>query len=105
MTGGGRDGTIRVWKIVEESQLVYNGHYNGNIDSVKLINEENFVSCGDDGAICTWNVNRKKPLVTIEKAHGSFKSFPESDIETSRWITALSAWTNTDLVASGKLLI
>ena len=25
VTSGGRDGTVRVWKIVEESQLVFNG--------------------------------------------------------------------------------
>jgi ribosomal RNA-processing protein 9 len=61
LTGGGRDNSIRIWKIVEESQLVYNGHYNGNIDAVKLSNEENFISGGEDGTLCTWNVNRKKP--------------------------------------------
>lgn len=102
VTGGGRDGTVRVWKIVEESQLVYNGHPNGNIDCVKLINEENFVSAGDDGTISTWNVNRKKPLHVTTNAHGTYKSFPGCEIDTPRWVSALTAWTNTDLVASGS---
>lgn len=48
ITSGGSDCSIRIWKIVEESQLVYNGH-RGNIETVKLINEENFLSSGDDG--------------------------------------------------------
>lgn len=48
ITSGGSDRSIRIWKIVEESQLVYNGH-SGSIDIVKLINEENFISAGDDG--------------------------------------------------------
>lgn len=48
ITAGGSDRSVRIWKIVEESQLVYNGH-NGSIDIVKLINEENFISAGDDG--------------------------------------------------------
>ena len=26
VTSGGRDRTLRVWKVVEESQLVFNGH-------------------------------------------------------------------------------
>ena len=25
VTSGGRDGTVRLWKIIEESQLVFNG--------------------------------------------------------------------------------
>lgn len=48
VTAGGSDRSVRIWKIVEESQLVYNGH-SGSIDIVKLINEENFISAGDDG--------------------------------------------------------
>ncbi|KAF5308955.1 hypothetical protein FQR65_LT00037 [Abscondita terminalis] len=48
ITSGGRDTSIRIWKIVEESQLIYNGH-SGSIDVVRLINEEHFVSGGDDG--------------------------------------------------------
>lgn len=48
ITSGGRDCTIRIWKITEESQLIYNGH-KGSIENVKLINEEHFVSSGDDG--------------------------------------------------------
>ena len=40
---GGADKSVRVWKIVEESQLVFGGH-RASIDCVKLINEEHFVS-------------------------------------------------------------
>jgi ribosomal RNA-processing protein 9 len=101
ISSGGRDNSIRVWKIVEESQLVYNGHYNGSIDAVKLINEENFLSAGDDGVISTWNVNRKKPLFSVKNAHGSEKT-PDGLGENPRWISAIAAWTNTDLVASGS---
>lgn len=48
VTSGGLDSSIRIWKIPEESQLIYNGH-SGSIDVVRLINEENFISGGDDG--------------------------------------------------------
>ena len=50
ITSGGSDCSIRVWKIAEESQLVYNGH-KGCIESVKLINDENFLSAGNDGCV------------------------------------------------------
>lgn len=48
VTSGGSDCSIRIWKIAEESQLIYNGH-RGSIENVKLLNEENFLSSGDDG--------------------------------------------------------
>lgn len=48
ITSGGTDCSLRIWKITEESQLIYNGHQ-GSIESVKFINDENFVSAGDDG--------------------------------------------------------
>jgi ribosomal RNA-processing protein 9 len=53
ITSGGRDNSLRIWKIVEESQLIYSGH-RGSIDGVKLINEEHFLSCGDDGSVTFW---------------------------------------------------
>ena len=66
ITSGGRDGTVRVWKIVEESQLVFNAPSvasgssagsgsgsgstaSGFVDAVKLIDEESFATCGEDG--------------------------------------------------------
>ncbi|XP_009572207.1 PREDICTED: U3 small nucleolar RNA-interacting protein 2-like, partial [Fulmarus glacialis] len=41
-------GTVRLWKIPEESQLVFYGHQ-GSIDCIQLINEEHMVSGADDG--------------------------------------------------------
>ncbi|ENN81940.1 U3 small nucleolar RNA-interacting protein 2-like [Dendroctonus ponderosae] len=94
VTSGARD--LRIWKIIEETQLIYNGHM-GNIDHVRFINEEHFFSGGDDGQICVWSFMRKKPLQIIESAHGKdlFNNQP-------RWITAIAALVNTDLVASGS---
>lgn len=62
ITAGGRDGSVRIWKIIEESQLVFNAPSvssggasgsgstaTGSVDSVKLLDEEHFVTGGDDG--------------------------------------------------------
>ncbi|XP_059471794.1 U3 small nucleolar RNA-interacting protein 2 [Neocloeon triangulifer] len=96
ITSGGRDNSLRIWKIVEESQLIYNGH-KGSIDSVKLINEENFLSCGDDGMLCLWGSMKKKPLEVVENAHGV-----DSENDQPRWISSIASCLNTDLVASGS---
>ena len=48
MTCGGRDTSCRVWKLVEESQLVFSGHRD-SIDCIRLINEEHWVTGGQDG--------------------------------------------------------
>lgn len=48
ITSGGIDCSVRVWKITEESQLIFNAH-RGSIENVKFINDENFLSSGDDG--------------------------------------------------------
>ncbi|KAJ8960626.1 hypothetical protein NQ318_013918 [Aromia moschata] len=93
VTCGGRD--IRIWKITEETQLIFNGH-SGNIDNVRLINEENFVTGGDDGQICVWSVMRKKPLCIVEQAHGK-----DSTNGLPNWVSAVTL-LNTDMIASGS---
>jgi len=100
ITSGGYDGTIRIWKIVEESQLIFNGHNLGNsIDMVKLINEENFFSGGDDGQLCVWGCLKKKPLCSVPEAHGK-----DEINDQPMWISSIATLLNTDLVASGMLL-
>lgn len=96
ITSGGQDISIRLWKIPEESQLIYNGN-SGSIDMVRLINEENFVSGGDDGQICIWSISKKKPLCTVKAAHGLDPSNNQP-----YWISAVGARWNTDMFTSGS---
>lgn len=95
LTSGGADRTLRIWKVVEESQLVYNGHY-GSIDIVKYVNEEMFVSCSDDGSLCVWNVGKKKPIAIHKIAHG------KSSTGIPNWISSIATLLNSDLIASGS---
>jgi len=88
---GARDRTARLWKVVEESQLVFRGGGSGmtgtkskengienhklrfdegSIDAIALVDEENFVTGSDSGSLSLWNVHRKKPVFTIPLAHG-----------------------------------
>ncbi|XP_019858909.1 PREDICTED: U3 small nucleolar RNA-interacting protein 2-like isoform X1 [Amphimedon queenslandica] len=66
----GVDKTIRVWKIIEESHLVYHGH-KSSIDTVKMINDKNFVSGSQDGSVALWNSSKKKPQVLKSSSHDS----------------------------------
>ena len=114
LTSGGRDGTVRIWKIVEESQLVFNAPAvtsertkdsyknsgvvgSASVDSIKLLDEQHFLTCGEDGHVSLWNVMRKKPVCTIARAHGS-----DPTNNDPRWISAIGTLHNTDLVASGS---
>ena len=64
VTVGGRDASARVWKIVEESQLVYNGPQS-SLDCIALLNEEHWVTAGEDGHLAVWGIHKKKPLAMV----------------------------------------
>lgn len=49
---GSGDRSVRVWKMAAESQLVFNGlERAGSIDTVRLVNEEHFVTGAQDGYV------------------------------------------------------
>ena len=83
------DCTCRVWKIAEESQLVYRGH-NASIDTVALVNESMFVAGSQDGALSLWLSAKKAPVDYRKDAHAR-----------GAWIASVAACKRSDLVASG----
>ncbi len=110
VSSGGRDGSVRVWKIVEESQLVFNGPA-CSTDCVRLMDEDHFVTCGEDGHLSVWGTMKKKPLCTVEAAHGREQNVPDglgefgpsgADESVPNWVSAIAALPMTDLIASGK---
>ncbi|RHZ84819.1 hypothetical protein Glove_74g184 [Diversispora epigaea] len=116
VTVGARDRTCRLWKIIEESQLVFRGvtkeatgdngqvFKEGSLDVVAMIDEDNYLSGGDSGAICLWNLNKKKPVFVNQLSHGlqEFESESEGSIKSPHWITALATLRYSDLFASGS---
>lgn len=96
---GARDRTARLWKVVEETQLVFRGGggdgsskkkkkqgeapapdadgldseslaHEGCMDRVAMIDDELFVTGSDNGAIALWSIQKKKPLFVLPRAHG-----------------------------------
>jgi len=96
VTAGGRDQTTRVWKIVEESQLVFNGPTT-SIDSVSLLNEEHWVTGGEDGHLALWGIHKKKPLAVVHHSHGVDPANKEP-----YWVSALATRHNSDTVVTGS---
>uniref|UniRef100_A0A1B6MCJ0 Uncharacterized protein n=1 Tax=Graphocephala atropunctata TaxID=36148 RepID=A0A1B6MCJ0_9HEMI len=96
VSSGGTDNTLRVWKVQEESQLIFNGHQK-SIDRVRRLDQQHFLSCGDDGQICIWGVLKKKPLSIVHGAHGIDVSNNQPN-----WITSISCLPNSDLIVSGS---
>lgn len=123
---GARDRTARLWKVIDETQLVFRGdsskkeeYQNNAIDCVAVIPPTHFVTGSDSGSLSLWSIHKKKPLHTIQLAHGvdpipppekvSSEANPETGAQNTRflrpmprWITALTTVPGTDIVLSGS---
>ncbi|KAI1827535.1 WD40 repeat-like protein [Xylaria intraflava] len=87
---GSRDRTVRLWKVADETQLVFRASSGtgdkkkqlelgvnpnslaatGSLDRVSYIDESYFITGSDNGCISLWTLSKKKPLDTIIRAHG-----------------------------------
>lgn len=84
------------------------------MDCVCVVDEQHFITGGDNGDIILWSLNKKKPQYMKRLAHDVDPSpSPEShsaevtpSLETvpaqPRWITALTSLPYTDLFFSGS---
>jgi len=110
--GGGRpisgaaDRTCRLWKVAEETQLIFRAP-GQSVDAVCSVGGGGgeWVSGGADGALCLWSPLKKRPAARVAAAHG--RSSPSSRRSASPldpvrgWIGAVAASRGGDLVASG----
>lgn len=125
---GSRDRTARLWKVVDETQLVFHcdsrkddEYHTGTVDCVAALPPTHFVTGSDSGAICLWDVRRKKPQFVMHTAHGVDEPAPIEDVTSEldpeiiarlkkddtrrsipRHITALASVPGTDVVISGS---
>ncbi|KAL1881154.1 hypothetical protein VTK73DRAFT_4601 [Phialemonium thermophilum] len=86
---GARDRTARLWKIVDETQLIFRGGlvekkppppssglhpfsiaHEGSMDRIAMIDDDLFVTGSDNGALALWSLQKKKPLHVLPRAHG-----------------------------------
>jgi ribosomal RNA-processing protein 9 len=65
----GADRTCRVWKIAEESQLVFRGHCL-TIESAAYVTGGEWITGSADGSVQFWRSTKKKPVFSARDAHG-----------------------------------
>lgn len=88
LSSGGADHSLRLWKIAEESQLVYRGPPS-HVDAAKFVNDQLYVSGAADGTVSLWLSSKKKSIAEEKAAHGGSP------------ISSVGAVPYTDLLASG----
>jgi ribosomal RNA-processing protein 9 len=84
----GADCSVRIWKIPEQTQLLYKGH-SASIDAVAFVSDDAFVTGSQDGAVALWSARKKKPMDLVANAHGG------------KWICSVAAARYGDVAASG----
>ncbi|KAG2439576.1 hypothetical protein HXX76_004928 [Chlamydomonas incerta] len=115
---GAHDHTCRMWKIPEESQLIFRAH-DRVLDCVRFVTGSEWVSGGCDGGLHLWSNLKKKPVFVARGAHGptsaSTYGSPAAGVATGLgggeggaalgaehgWINSVAVCRNSDLVASG----
>lgn len=109
LSTGGRDRTARLWKIPEESQLVFRASAKkrlqdetGSLDCCVMLDENQFVTGSDGGALALWSMQKKKPVSTMANAHGRVRYSQDDEISSANWISALASVPYSDVVASGS---
>lgn len=107
----GGDGTVRLWEISDETQLVFRGH-RASIDCCKVVGESHVISGSQDGTIALWNTARKRPVCTRVACGASAGSGRSGSVVPAAgapqihptgipWVTSVAALRNSDVVASG----
>jgi ribosomal RNA-processing protein 9 len=67
----GRDRTCRVWKVSEDSQLVFNAAaLAGSLESAAWVGANEWVTGATDGSLARWAAMKKKPAGVWHAAHG-----------------------------------
>ncbi|KAL2341528.1 hypothetical protein Fmac_009468 [Flemingia macrophylla] len=120
----GRDRSMQLFKVHEESRLVFRAPAS-SLESCCFVNNEELLSGSGDGSIELWTIMRKKPVYILRNAHALLEDSMQSDQKDSErlpngnlengyhhpknhhclsafsWVSAVTVCRNSDLAASG----
>ncbi len=88
------DRTVRMWKVAEESHLVFRGD-KGAMDAVQLVTDDSYITGAQDGSLALWKETQKKPVRSVQQAHGGGAG-------GARWIASVATVKMSNLAASGS---
>lgn len=99
----GLDRTIRLWKIQEDTHLIYRGGgrlYNSDV--VKTLNKDHFVTGHTNtSTLCLWNINKKKPISVMNNTHHTPDGSSNSNNNCSS-ITSIGTIKGSDFIITGS---
>ncbi|XP_039123297.1 U3 snoRNP-associated protein-like YAOH [Dioscorea cayenensis subsp. rotundata] len=116
----GRDRTLRMWKVHDESQLVFRGPA-ASLECCCFIDGNEFIFGSDDGSIELWSSRHKKPIHIIKNAHAlpdqsnrdEKEAIPDGCIKENgipkekkcslaeSWVSSIAVCKGSDLAVSG----
>ncbi|KAF4671127.1 pre-rRNA processing protein [Perkinsus olseni] len=71
---GGADGTVRYWKVANDTHMLFNVHKKegyGSVDAVSLLDPEHILAGGQDGGLTLWATNSRRPVASVGGAHSA----------------------------------
>jgi ribosomal RNA-processing protein 9 len=97
------DGSCRLWKVGERSQLVYKTQ-GTSIESCRFISNSQWVTGNQEGCICLWSTTKKKPIsfYKLKNDHSEQKGTGSIQENSTGWVSSLATGNDTDLIAIGS---
>mmetsp|Transcript_14094 Transcript_14094/g.33884 ORF Transcript_14094/g.33884 Transcript_14094/m.33884 type:complete len:483 (+) Transcript_14094:2188-3636(+) len=93
----GRDRTARVWKISEDTHLIFRGGAKvSSADCVRIVKDDWFLTGHDDGQLSLWMSEKKRAVASIENSHGVDTN------SVGRGVTAIGSLRGSDLAVTGS---
>ncbi|KAM4118819.1 hypothetical protein ACJW30_03G011400 [Castanea mollissima] len=120
----GRDRSMQLFKVPEESRLVFRAPAS-SLECCCFVSNDEFLSGSDDGSIELWTMLRKKPAHIVKNAHALLAAnknleqknseiIPNGHLENGNhsyesyhcqsaysWVSSVTVCRNSDLAASG----
>lgn len=93
----GRDRTARVWKISDDTHLIFRGGAKvSSADCVRIMKDDWFLTGHDDGHLALWMSEKKRAVASIDNAHGVDTN------NVGRGVSAIGSLRGSDLVVTGS---
>ncbi|KAL3784595.1 hypothetical protein HJC23_007051 [Cyclotella cryptica] len=95
-----RDRTVRVWKVEEDSHLVFRpGGDVGSADCVSAIQDGWFITGHEDGRLALWREEKKRPVGDVIVAAHGYEGLTGG---VARGVVCCNAWGMSDVLATGS---
>jgi ribosomal RNA-processing protein 9 len=107
----GRDRTARAWKLASDSHLIFRGGAQvPAADTVTCLNEHWFLTGHENGLLCLWTMDKKRPMATIERTHGALVTNTDHNDDAAaamipgsgRGVVSISSIKGSDVAATGS---